>query len=80
MQTKTPPRTAIVAAKMRAARDAAELSNHGLARATGIDRRAIVRWMNGQHEPSPMNLERIARATGKPMDFFRADKDDQEDD
>ena len=78
MPTKSQPRTEIVAGKIRKARDAAGLTNRSLARSTGIERRAIVRWTNGQNEPSPANLERIARATGKPLDFFRADEDDDE--
>lgn len=55
---------------VRAARDAAGLNNTTLAAAVGMPRRTIVRIANGKNVPETATLERIARATGKPLDYF----------
>ncbi|HVS86451.1 MAG TPA: helix-turn-helix transcriptional regulator [Gaiellaceae bacterium] len=71
---KTSNRAASVGALVCEARDEAGLNNSSLAREAGLERRTIVRITNGQNEPDLETLERIARATKKPLDFFRVDQ------
>lgn len=54
------------------ARDAAGLSNSELARRAGVDRKTIVRIVNGHNKSrvNPETLEAIAAATGVPTSFF----------
>lgn len=64
-----------LAARIREARDEAELSNAELARRAGVPRRTIVRITNA-HNKTRVNhetLEAIGNATGKPVSFFTSD-------
>lgn len=70
---KSTERAQVIGLRVREARDEAGLNNTSLAAATGLPRRTIVRVANGRNEADTATLERIATATGKPLDFFRVD-------
>lgn len=63
---------------MRQARHASGMSQAALARAAGTRERNIIRWENEQHAPRIEHVAAIAEATGKPLDYFFTD-DDEED-
>lgn len=73
LATKTTERAQVIGLRVCEARDEAGLNNTSLALATGLPRRTIVRVANGRNEADTGTLERIANATGKPLDFFRVD-------
>jgi transcriptional regulator with XRE-family HTH domain len=52
--------------RLRAARDAAGLSPAVLARAAGISRSAVSKYLSGQSSPQPAQLEALAGALGVP--------------
>lgn len=64
-------------AKIKRARREAGLSLDRLAERIGSSRRHLIRLEKGDHEPRPATLARIAEATGKPLDYF-ADDDEEE--
>lgn len=63
----------VVGSRIRQAVEEAKINNSELARRTGIQRRTIVRLANGHNEPDQGTLEKIARATGKSLNFFAVD-------
>lgn len=77
MAAKTSERAQIIGMRVREARDEAGLNNSSLALAAGLPRRTIVRIANGHNEADSGTIEAIARATRKPLDFFRGDNPQQ---
>lgn len=73
MSSKLTERARLIGERVAAARDEAGLNNSSLAVAAGLPRRTIVRITNGRNEPEAETLEKIARATGKSLDYFRLD-------
>ena len=73
MPVKQTDRAKIIASKIRQARDEAGLKNTTLALASGLPRRSVVRLVNGRNAPNGATLEKIAKATRKPLSFFAAD-------
>lgn len=72
METATASRSALLALRVREARDAAGFNNTQLAIHSGVPRRTISRITNG-HNKSRINaetLEALAEATGVPVSFF----------
>src|SRR5947209_247581 len=59
--------------RLMIARQRAGLTKKELAARVGVDPRAISGFEAGQYEPTEENLNRIARATGFPREFFEAD-------
>lgn len=70
LATKNTERAIIIGGRVRSAIVDAGINNSELARRTGLQRRTVVRIANGHNEPDNGTLERIARATGKSLDFF----------
>lgn len=67
--------------KLRTARE--QMREHGrkvsqerFAELIGVSRRSPGRWENGVSEPRVHHLQAIARATGKPIDFFVSSEGD----
>ncbi len=61
----------LVAARIRRARKAAGLSHDALGeRMGGVYRQTLIKLEKGRHRPRLETLERIAEATGRPLDFF----------
>lgn len=52
------------------ARDAADITQEGLARAVGLDRTAITRLEKGERKLNVPELVSIAQALGRPLSFF----------
>ncbi len=75
MPAKETSRAHVIALKIRQARDEAGFKNTTLAVAAGIPRRSVVRLVNGRNAPNGATLEKIAKATGKPLSFFAADEE-----
>lgn len=63
--------------RIRQARREAGLSLDRLAELADTSRRHLIRLEKGEHKPLRPLLVRIAEATGKPLEFF--DDDDEED-
>ena len=53
--------------RIRAARQAAGLSQEKLAERLGLTRQAVTKWETGQSAPSTENLLRLAEVLGVPM-------------
>jgi transcriptional regulator with XRE-family HTH domain len=70
---KNTERAIIVGGRVRRAIADAGINNSELARRTGLQRRTIVRIANGHNEPDNATLEKIARGTGKSLDYFAVD-------
>lgn len=61
----------LIAARIRRARRALELSHDALGeRMGGVTRQHLIKLEKGRHRPQIEMLERIAEATGKPLDYF----------
>lgn len=56
--------------KIKAARDEAGLSQRQLAAAIGCTPRSVSLWETTDRQPDFPFLERIARVTAKPLDYF----------
>lgn len=57
--------------KIREARREANLTQHQLGVLIGAREHDVNRWENGHHGPRGRDrLEKIARATGKPLSYF----------
>lgn len=56
--------------KIRQARTDAGMSQPALAEAIGVTKRSISYWETTDRQPDFAHLTKIARATGKPLDFF----------
>lgn len=56
--------------QLKQARGDANLTLDGLAAIVGTSRHHLIRLEKGTHVPRPNMLERIASATGKPLDYF----------
>jgi DNA-binding XRE family transcriptional regulator len=65
-----------VSQRIKAAREAAGLTQEALEQATGLPQSHISRLENGVHSPSSVTLEKIAKATNKPLSFFDPRDDD----
>lgn len=61
----------LIAGRIRQARRAADLSHDRLGEAIGgVTRQHLIKLEKAKHRPRAEMLERIAEATGKPLDFF----------
>ena len=67
--------TATIGRNITAAREGAQMSKGQLARAVGVDRRAVTRWEQGQHRPTDTNLVLIAELYGRDLGWFYSDHD-----
>lgn len=74
----------VLAARIRAARRSAEAragrrpSQQWLADRIGVHVVTVSSWERGKSAPTVANLIAISEATGKPMEFFTGDSDDEE--
>lgn len=68
---------ATTGAKIRQARREAGLSLDHLAERIGSSRRHLIRLEKGDNTPRPATLAAIAEATGKPVEFFDADDEEE---
>ena len=59
-----------ISRRIKEAREEADLTQEALEQATGLPQSHISRLENGVHSPSSATLEKIAKATGKPMAYF----------
>ncbi len=66
-------------ARIRLARKQARLSHDRLGALVGTSRQHLIRLEKGMHRPRPEMLARIAEATGKPVEFFEQDDDEEAD-
>lgn len=67
------------AARIRAARHGAGMTQAQLARSIGVSERNIVRWEQGQHTPRIEHLAAVAEATGHTLDsLYGSDSDDED--
>lgn len=73
MAAKETERAIIIGGRVRRAITEAGINNSELARRTGLPRRTIVRIANGHNEPDNGTLEKIARGTGKTLNYFAVD-------
>jgi transcriptional regulator with XRE-family HTH domain len=48
----------------------ANLTQKELAIKLGVKEQQITNWINGLRNPKPLNLKKIAAATGKPLSYF----------
>ena len=60
----------LIAARIRRARRAGDMSLDGLAGLADTSRQHLISLEKGRHRPRPEMLTRIAFATGKPLDYF----------
>lgn len=56
--------------KLKAARQAAGMTQTQLAEAAGMTQRDISRYESGKHEPGALTLKRMAQALGCSMDVL----------
>lgn len=68
-KVKDAPRK-LIAARIRRARRQAEMTLDGLGEQVGTSRHHLIRLERGDHRPRLDMLQRIATATGKPLDYF----------
>lgn len=68
-KVKDAPRK-LIAARIRRARRQADMTLDGLAGVVGTSRHHLIRLEKGDHRPRLDMLQRIAEATGKPLDYF----------
>jgi transcriptional regulator with XRE-family HTH domain len=69
----------VVPSRLREARTHAKLSQSQLAGQISAHFTSISDWERGKNQPSARHLASIARETGKPLEFFFGDADDEED-
>ena len=60
----------LIAARIRRARRTSGLSLDRLGELAGTSRHHLIRLERGDHRPRAEMLERIAGATGKPVEYF----------
>lgn len=58
------------AERLKSARLRSGKSQEQIAEEVGTSRRHWIRWERGDHLPTMTFIQRIAAATGKPVDFF----------
>lgn len=63
--------------KIRQARLEARLTLDQLAERTGTSRQHLIKLEKGVHTPRGRMLHAIAQATGKPVEFFDADDEEE---
>jgi transcriptional regulator with XRE-family HTH domain len=68
-QVKDAPRK-LIASRIRRARRHADLTLDALGEKVGTSRHHLIRLERGDHRPRLDMLQRIATATGKPLDYF----------
>jgi transcriptional regulator with XRE-family HTH domain len=73
LAVKSTERAIIIGGRVRRAIAEAGINNSELARRAELPRRTIVRIANGHNEPDNATLEKIARATGKTLNYFAVD-------
>ena len=74
MPSQAPSRFAtIVGRNIRAARDAAELTQSQLAAKVGVDPMLVSKWERGRHRPTDANLALVATHTGRELVWFYTD-------
>lgn len=84
MSTTRHPIEAVLAARIRNARrsmpfvDGRRVSQQSLADRIGVHVITVSQWERGRSQPTVANLMAIAEATGKPMEFFTGDEDDED--
>lgn len=61
--------------RIRELREQANLSQAGLATATGISQSSIARWELGKAEPSASNIITLAKFFGESADYILGHKD-----
>ena len=59
-----------ISGRIKQAREDANLTQEALSSSSGLPQSHISRLENGVHSPSSITLEKIAKATGKPMTYF----------
>lgn len=64
--------------RLREARVAARLTQEALGQRVGKQPFQISNYERGRNEPRPAAVAEIARATGKPLEFFFGDDADEE--
>lgn len=69
-----------VSVRIKAAREKAGMTQAELEDATGLPQSHISRLENGVHSPSASTLEKIAKATGRPLSYFDPNQSDLPDD
>lgn len=67
--------TATVSGRIREAREAAGMTQEDLAREVGATLRSIQWWESGKRPPKLAYVPKLARATGKPVDYFMPEAD-----
>lgn len=60
----------LIGARIRQARRASNKTLDALGEEVGTSRHHLIRLEGAKHRPRPDMLQRIAEATGKPLDFF----------
>lgn len=60
----------LIAARIRRARRSSGKTLDGLGEEIGTSRQHLIRLEGGKHRPRVEMLQRIAEATGKPVDYF----------
>lgn len=68
-------RREIVARNITAARETAKLSKRRLAMRAGVDRRQLLEWESGEHEPTAGNLIKLAPVLGQSLEWFYVNHD-----
>lgn len=71
MSTATP-----ISERLRTAREAAGLNQHGASRALDLDRVNISYWENGKRTPSVLQLQQLAQAYGTTVEYLLGQADD----
>jgi DNA-binding XRE family transcriptional regulator len=66
-----------VSQRIKEAREAVGMTQEALEQATGLPQSHISRLENGVHSPSSATLEKIAKATNKPLSYFDPSDDIQ---
>lgn len=66
-----------IGARIRAAREAAKLTQRGLAAEIGVTYQQVQKYESGKNRMSAGALVSAARATGRPVMFFFGGVDDQ---
>ncbi|KIG12710.1 hypothetical protein DB30_01068 [Enhygromyxa salina] len=67
------PATGVIDERVKRARKAAGLTLQQLADHVGVTKSAASKWECGTSQPTVPILQKIARATGRPMGFFCGD-------
>lgn len=62
--------------RIKAAREAAGMSQSDLARAAGVQRQLVSRWENGTHNPGLYNSVILARVLNIPLENLMKEKEE----